>query len=117
MNLIVLNRSYGGFAISQECALFMAKAGHAGAIEMLNQYEMSQDIGGNPEGTWYGYLECDRHDPILIDAVRTLGEKAGEDCRLEIVEVKSDRYVVKDYDGFEHYLTPEKMNWVAFNKE
>ena len=120
MRLIVLNRSYGGFSISQECAPFMAEAGHQGALEMLIQHDWKQtDSGCLPEyKAWDADIKCDRHDPILIDAVRTLGEKAGEDGqRLEIVEVKSDRYVIIDYDGMEYFLTPEKMSWVAFNKE
>lgn len=52
-----------------------------------------------------------RHDPILVQVVEELGDKAsGEYARLRIYETDSDRYRIDEYDGAETVVTPEMDN-------
>lgn len=92
---IVINRCYGGFSVSQECAERMAAAGSAAAIEELGQKHYS------------GFLrDVRRDDPLLVEAVEALGEAAdGSMASLTVVEIPDDvKWQIEEYDG---------MEWVA----
>lgn len=88
---IVINTCYGGFSISKECAKYMASKGHI---------KVQLDL---KESTFCGGYSYDRTDPILIEAVETLGKKAdGSFARLSIIEIPDDvDYYIDDYDGME----------------
>ena len=61
--------------------------------------------------TWY-YSNVDRHDPILVQVVEELGDKAnGEYAKLRIAQV-SGPYRIDEYDGFESVETPEGYDWI-----
>ena len=62
-----------------------------------------------------------RHDPRLVQAVeeglraRMNKEYFYEDFRtssLEVVEIDSSRYIIREYDGFEEVVTPDKIPWI-----
>ena len=129
MTKVVYNARHGGFSISMKCAQWMAERGHEPAKEILKRYEV--------DGTcqwWYGDIRCDRHDPLLVEAVEELGPKAGgmyneqrvplldqwdvesaETSRpqLRIHYLKGDIYLIREYDGMERVMEPEDMNWVT----
>ena len=97
---IVINKCYGSFAISKEAAEYMAKLGSERAKKELEQ----------TKDTFYGYgfvlgmaNEYDRTDPLLINAVETLKEKAnGYHAKLKVVEIPDNiNYVIDEYYGFE----------------
>lgn len=101
MYKVVINRCYGGFSLSKE------------ASEYLNErYNMNID----PK---YGYISLDldwelkRHDKRLIEAVETLGEEiaSGDYAELEVVEINTPYYRIKEYDGMERVETPEDTHW------
>lgn len=84
---VVINKCFGGFSISRECAEYMASKGSERA--KLELQESTTD-------KWYGYgsvdgldgYEYDRNDPLLVQAVEALGEKAdGNYARLKVVEI------------------------------
>jgi len=87
---VVINTCYGGFGISMEAVREMADLWHKGAKDFL------------ATGETYPYIEkLDRDDPILIEVVERLGEKANGACaKLEIVNITFN-YDIIDHDGKE----------------
>ena len=62
--------------------------------------------------TWYN-CHVDRHDPVLVQVVEELGDKAnGDYAKLRIAEV-SGPYKITEYDGFESVKTPDNVNWIV----
>jgi hypothetical protein len=54
-----------------------------------------------------------RHDPILVQVVEELGDKANGMCaKLAIAEVFGP-YRIDEYDGFESVETPDSYDWIA----
>jgi hypothetical protein len=80
---IVINRSYGGFSLSRE-AISMYKK--------LKQIKTHSKIYFN-----------DRTDPILIQVIKELKEKANGKCaELKIVDIPDDvEWVIESDDEFE----------------
>lgn len=95
---IVINECFGGFGISRKCAEFMASKGHKQAEAELKQEDFCGF--GYAEGFDDGYS---RTDPILVEAVETLGKEAnGSYAKLKVVEIPDDiEYYINDYDGVE----------------
>lgn len=79
-------------------------------------YAMSQDerIAYNKAysaQTWED-RKVDRHDPVLVQVVEELGDKAnGMFAELAIEEV-SGPYRISEYDGNESVETPEGLDWI-----
>lgn len=90
---IVINTCYGGFGISKEAAQWMAERGDNAAIRDLASEH------------FYGYgLNEDRTNPLLIEAIETLGALAvsGNMSALKVVEIPDGvSYEIADYDGCE----------------
>ena len=62
--------------------------------------------------TWYN-LNVDRHDPVLVQVVEELGDKAsGKYAKLAIEEV-SGAYRIDEYDGFESVMTAGDYDWIT----
>jgi len=57
--------------------------------------------------------DVDRHDPILVQVVEELGDKAnGNYAELSIAEVNGP-YRIDEYDGFESVETPNSYDWIT----
>jgi hypothetical protein len=135
---VVYNSCYGGFGLSREaCKRYWELQGKEvwiedGKFESLftvwlvppkervkqkNWSSMTHDerIAYNKkysEQTWY-YGSVSRHDPILVQVVEELGDKAnGDYAKLAIAEV-SGQYYIDEYDGSESVQTPNNMNWIT----
>ena len=89
---VVLNNCYGGFGLSKEAVL------------------LGRKISGDPEWgeleklgkTWYGDFDGDRHDPVLVEVVETLGtDKASGECAMLVVKEINLSYEITDFDGKE----------------
>ena len=64
------------------------------------------------EQTW-NYRDIPRHDPILVQVVEELGEKAnGSHANLCIAEVDGP-YRIDEYDGNESVETPSSYDWIV----
>jgi hypothetical protein len=62
--------------------------------------------------TWY-YRDVDRHDPVLVQVVEELGEKAGGNyAELAIAEVDGP-YRIDEYDGYESVKTADSYDWIT----
>lgn len=71
----------------------MEDRGHQGAIEHLQQYQN--------EDEWITFYDVKRDDPLLVEAVQTLGDKASASfARLVIVDVDVNQ-LISEYDGNE----------------
>ena len=84
---VVINSCYGGFGVSQKVFEYLDK---------VNAPKYIDDI----------YLECNRNDPYLVEAVETLGEQAsGAYSKLEVVEwPDAVPYSIDEYDGWEKVI-------------
>jgi hypothetical protein len=136
MNKIVINNCYGGFSLSTlaikryyelkypEVQLFFYKLDFP-----LDSYKkvpmektdviLTKDLGdyftGPLEEDYLVTSYCiSRHDPILVQVVEELGEKAGgRYAELKIVEIPGNKYRIGEYDGQEWVETPESIDWVT----
>lgn len=138
MGKVVINACYGGFGLSKEaCQRYWDLKGEQVWIEndmefssllftiwlvspkerikKKNWNSMSQDerIAYNKaysEQTWNA-RKVERHDPILVQVVEELGDKAsGEFSKLQVVEVDG-HYRINEYDGYESVETPYQIDW------
>lgn len=91
---IVINTCYGGFGLSDKAIKWLEDRG------VDDTYELS------------------RHDPLLVECVETLGEKANNSySRLAIREIEGNLYRVEEYDGKEWIEQPEDMEWVKIEED
>ena len=62
--------------------------------------------------SWY-HRNVDRHDPVLVQVVEELGDKASGKCaKLAIAQV-SGPYRIDEYDGFERVMTAGDYDWIT----
>jgi hypothetical protein len=90
---VVLNGNYGGFRPSDLCWEEMERLGY--------------------QGKRYSY-ELSRHNPFLVQAVKTLGrEKAsGQFSYLVVETIEGKRYRFENYDGVENVIVPtHEYDW------
>ena len=136
MTKVVYNACYGGFGLSKEaCQRYWDIQGQSiwfeDALwgftvwlvppeERLEQKEWSsmtvdERVAYNrahSEQTWYNRT-VDRHDPVLVQVVEELGDKAnGEYAKLRIEEVYGS-YRIDEYDGNESVMTSGDYNWIT----
>lgn len=108
---LVINRCYGGFGISHEAIIrYWEIKGepiwyHEGKYRDM-VYTTSpvdpEDEEKVDELYWY-YNDLERDDPILVQVVEELGEKACDVySKLEVVEIPDDiDWYIDEYDGRE----------------
>lgn len=94
---VLYNNNYGGFSLSKE------------ATKILNDRH-------NLKLPEYGRIDgiLERHDHRLIEVVEELGlERAsGDFAQLEIKKIKSKKYYIDSYDGWETVMTSDKIKWI-----
>jgi hypothetical protein len=112
MTKVVYNACYGGFGLSNEAMDRMAELG----------YEMKLNPNYDPKSKdWYNRTQkyetydgdISRHDPILVQVVEELGDRANGSCaNLAIIEVPGP-YRITEYDGHESVITPDHdYDWI-----
>lgn len=114
MNLrrVVVNTCFGGFGLSNEAfELFLTKKGikFYKEVRFPNLIESFDYYQGAPNGedknllSYYDEDLVKRDDPILVEVVRELGEKAnGYASDLKIIEIPADiGWIIDEYDGRE----------------
>jgi len=96
---VVYNISFGGFSISPEALTRMQELGYTGSADVYNDC---------------AYLnECVRHNPILVQVVEELGNKAnGFGSNLRIAQVFGP-YRIEEYDGAETVIEPDDYTWIT----
>jgi hypothetical protein len=140
MTKVVYNAKFGGFNLSREaCERYWEIKGQQVWIEQDKEFKsldmftvwfvppeervvgdwrsMTQDerIAYNKkhsEQTWYD-RSVSRHDPVLVQVVEELGDKAnGSYAKLAIAEV-SGPYRIDEYDGRETVIEPDGYDWIT----
>lgn len=129
MKKVILNKCFGGFDVSKEAYMLYAKKKgltlYLYESEFINRkfiykkvnddnsifrHYFIKDMGDNVEISNEDYekyclylKDGHREDPILIEVVEELGEKAsGRFGDLKVVEIPDDlEYVIDEYDGIE----------------
>jgi hypothetical protein len=100
MPKVVINACYGGFSLNND------------VLKRLKRMGVKTDASG-------GGLS--RHDSRLVQAVEESNRenmrtdylfKGILTTRLEVVEIDSSRYIIREYDGFEEVVTPDKIPWI-----
>ena len=139
---VVYNAKYGGFNLSREaCERYWEIKGQQVWIEQDPEFKSfgmftvwlvpPEERAVKPEPwhsvpieervaynhqygkqTWY-YNTVSRHDPILVQVVEELGEKAdGDYAKLAIAEV-SGAYRIDEYHGSESVKQPDGYDWIT----
>lgn len=138
MTKVVYNACYGGYGLSQEaCKRYWELQGKQVWIEdgcflgsftvwlvppeerivqkdwrSMTQEERIDYNERYSKQTWNDH-NVDRHDPILVQVVEELGDKAnGSHAKLAIEEV-SGPYRIDEYDGYETVETPNSYDWIV----
>ncbi len=89
---VVINRCYGGFGLSEECAIALGAV-----LKQFGDYFYPEF----PNGKW---AQDYRTDPKLIHLMETKGSEwcSGSFAKLKVVEIPDDvKWEIHDYDGIE----------------
>jgi len=122
---IVYNTCYGGFGLSDAAIIRYAEiAGITLYPEKVSSYTMWYKVSVDERKTindedliWDSIVlnesDIERTDPILVQVVEELGEKAnGEYAKLNIVDLEpGTRYRIDEYDGSESVATMDDYHW------
>jgi hypothetical protein len=114
MTKVVYNGCYGGFSISAAAMRRYAEIKgwqyrepdgsiwHSGCVidpqgEEISEYD----------------IEANRTDPVLVQVVEELGDRANGMCAELCIEdlPAGTRYRIDEYDGLEHIETDEDIRW------
>jgi hypothetical protein len=106
-NKVVINISSGAFSLSKKAIDYLLDHGY----HPNNQHD---DVEITRKHTFDAYfLRIERHNPILVECVESLGSEANGICsNLKVEEIDSDRYRISNYYGKEYVETPENINWI-----
>lgn len=131
MKKVVINNCHGGFGLSELAIQRYAELsgfnvyfyctdfenGDRDTVKRWNPkhstlttYAIKQDLGETTtseilnKAEWFHDRDLDRSDPILIQVIEELRDKANGFCAsLKIVEIPDDiDYEIAEYDGLEH---------------
>jgi hypothetical protein len=139
MTKVVYNACYGGFNLSREaCLRYWELQGKEVWIEDGDFMDMftvwlvppeerltkpepwysapiEKRIAYNKkhsEQTWYD-RDVSRHDPILVQVVEELGDKANGMCAKLAIDEISGPYRIDEYDGYETVKEPDGYDWIT----
>jgi hypothetical protein len=95
MTKIVFNACYGGFGLSDEAE--------------IRYRELTDNINNED----FDVYDIDRADPILVQVVEELGDKAnGGFAKLCVIPLPAGtRYRIDEYDGIETVMTIDDYDW------
>ena len=135
MTKIVYNACYGGFGLSHEAIMRYAeikgitlytekKYGFTHyylcpleEYERINAEEQTKPASpgrfDRSNALYFSDRDFDRTDPILVQVVEELGDKADGRCaKLRIAEIPAGTlYRIDEYDGFESIETKDSYEW------
>ncbi len=138
MTKVVYNACYGGFNLSREaCKRYWELQGQQVWIEdgdfmdtftvwlvppeervvqkewrSMTQEERIDFNQRYSKQTWYD-RNVSRHDPILVQVVEELGDKANGMCAKLAIDEVSGPYRIDEYDGYESVIEPDGYDWIT----
>lgn len=90
---VVYNSCFGGFHLSNRAIAWLKDKGVA-TIEGI-----------------------ERHHPLLVECVETLGLGASGDCsKLQVASINGNLYRIDEYDGCESVIEPQDETWVTIEQ-
>ena len=103
---VVINGCYGGFGVSERGAEWLLANG-------ANRDRVSIKRADHEGGYVYVYVSLDRHDPLLVQMVITLGSDAasGKHAQLYVHHLSQPKYRIDEYDGSESVEEPDQVQW------
>jgi hypothetical protein len=115
---IVINADFGGFGLSDEAIE------HYGQLKKLNLIKVVKDETNRTFGSefykngvvsdenYFWDHDIERSDPLLIETIAALGDKANHWCsNLKIVTIPDDvDWEIHEYDGREH-IAEKHRTW------
>jgi hypothetical protein len=110
---IVYNACYGGFGLSPVALKrYAALAGLSYGEEMCEGTMIFASMH-DKDGEYVSPRALSRTDPILIQVVEELGDKANDSCaKLCMIALPAGtKYRIEEYDGFETVMTFEDYKW------
>ena len=115
VQLIVINRAYGGFSLSRSgILLYLELAGIAYTLEPQSDRDKQNRLGDRivVNGVDFESRDIERNDPALVATVRRLGSKAnGDYATLKVIEVPSGvEWQIQNYDGRE-WVAEKHRTW------
>ena len=84
------------------------------------KYEMRKDFNEeDASDSWSvkDHIACQinalpRHHRLLVEAIEKFGKEAGSlYSKLIVVKISGDKYIIKEYDGWETVVEPEDIVW------
>ena len=109
---VAYNSCFGGFSLSREAILLGRKlSGNdkwAGAHIKGDAFEDGTIVDYD-----FGFIDdMPRHDPLLIQVIETLKERASGSCaKVEVAEISQPLYRMDEYDGRETVVEPDDYIW------
>ena len=113
---IVVNRVYGGFSLSHAAFLRLQELGCKTALDEPDYGEYYSDGSGPRKNMGSGFDmfgdDMRRDDPLLVQVVKEMGEKANGPCaNLRVVNVPDDvEWEIAEYDGRE-WVSEKHRTW------
>jgi|14_taG_2_1085336.scaffolds.fasta_scaffold63373_2 hypothetical protein len=102
---VVYNSCFGGFSLSVAANKWLKDHGYD------DSDHNEEDYRNYPE---YRFNSIERHNPLLVECVETLGDAASGRCaRLSVAEIYGTVYRIDEYDGHESVIEPENQSWIS----
>jgi hypothetical protein len=113
MTKIVYNACYGGFGLSPVALKRYAELAGLSYGEEVCEGTMIFASMHDKNGEYVSQRDLSRTDPILIQVVEELGDKAnGSHAKLSMIALPAGtKYRLEEYDGFETVMTFEDYKW------
>lgn len=111
MTKIVYNACYGGFSLSAAAIRMYLDLKGFKYKEKPTKYSFTEfEVEG-----WDNFYDrrIERDDPILVEVVEKLGDKASGSCaKLRVEDIpKGTLYRIDEYDGYESIETKDDIEW------
>jgi len=111
MTKVVYNECYGGFSLSDEAIELYLNLKGLKYKKIKHQFGPNYDVEGIKH--FYATRDIERDDPVLVQVVEKLGDKANGECAKLCIEdlPKGTLYRIKEYDGYESIETKYNDDW------
>ena len=117
MTKVVYNACYGGFGLSDEAIKLYAELAGIEIYPWKNSrftFWFLEEPNGRSDVECFSVDSIERHDPILVQVVETLGDGAnGSYANLCIAKISGNKYQISEYDGYETVIEPEDQDWIV----